>query len=361
MSLSKVAIENIRNLKNLTLEIDRRLTIITGENGAGKTSILEAIHLLGSGKSFRTSKVQQILMTDSHIMRVTAEVADNFNHHHHIGWQHDSQDKRISIDADQNIKTADLARILPVRCIQPDSHYRFRQDSRYRRSLLDWGVFHVEPLFQEQWQKYQRALKQRNKILKNQSVSVANIKSWDEQLSQAGELIDLYRKNYINLWKPYVSRVLANLFNEAAEDVELNYEKGWDKNNLLSQLQQEHTIDIKRGSTGSGCHRADLVVNIGGEIATSYASQGQQKLLFLSLVLSQIELFLDTENHFGVTLMLDDVPSELDEKHREQLLHYLANSRIQTIITTTDLAQFEREQHPIRYKRFHVERGEIIV
>lgn len=359
MSLQKITIENIRNLKNASLDINRRLSLIIGPNGAGKTSILEAINLLGSGKSFRTNKLQDVLRSGSHTMRVTAETGKNSSSKHHIGWQYSAEGRQLSLDGNHKCKSADIARLIPIRCVQPDSHYRFRQESRFRRSLLDWGVFHVEPSFQEYWQQYQRAYKQRNKYLKNQQVNGAMLVSWDKQLNQCAERIDLYRQNYINLWKPYIQGVLERIFKENLDTITIEYDRGWQQGSLVEQLNRDRLMDIKKGITHSGSHRADISIKYNGTSASSYASQGQQKILYLSLVLAQIELFLHTENQYGVTLMLDDVPSELDQEHREQLMQYLINSPIQTLITTTDHSHFDANSQS-KYAVFHVEHGEIM-
>jgi DNA replication and repair protein RecF len=359
MALKRLTIENIRNLRSIEIYPNARLNLIYGNNGAGKTSILEAIHILGSGKSFRSSKSSDVRTHNSEIMRVTAQCVALNNNEHQLGWERDQYSRKIHIDAKSNHSISELAKFVPVRAIQPDTHYRFRTQNKFRRSMLDWGVFHVKPLFQEIWQRYTRVLQQRNEYLKQGSVQESVLSSWDVQICDFAEDIAQARNEYTDDWVPQIKSVYEQIFVDSPTDIDIIFQKGWETEQLSQQLKNDRGKDIKKASTHSGCHRADMLITIDQQTMGSTASQGQQKVLVLAMMLAQIEILLAEPSRTAQPiLLLDDVPSELDEVHRTRLMAYLSRLPLQVFITTTDVDQVDVSMWS-DCAMFHVEHGKI--
>ncbi|MBE9515883.1 MAG: DNA replication/repair protein RecF [Proteobacteria bacterium] len=360
MALTYLCIENIRNLEFVELFPCPGVNLIHGNNGAGKTSLLEAIHILGSGKSFRTSKSNDLRTHHKEMMRVIAKYSLSADKSQQIGWERDTVSRKIRINNETVQNVSELAKLIPVRAIQPDSHYRFRQQAKYRRSLLDWGVFHVEPLFQETWSRYGRILQQRNEYLKQGQIQESVLASWDEQLCSNAEIITDCRKQYMADWVDQIQSVYKRLFNPGTKtDISVSLFKGWDDENLLLQLKHDRARDIKKATTHSGCHRADIVIEFNQSPMTTTASQGQQKILVLSLIIAQIEILL-AQNTDGPQpiLLLDDVPSELDDQHRKRLMETLSKLPLQVFITSTEAHLVDISMWG-ESAMFHVEQGEI--
>lgn len=359
MALKRLNIENIRNLEAIEIFPNARINLIYGSNGAGKTSILEAIHILGSGKSFRSSKSSDVRTHNSTIMRVTAQCIAFNNHEHQLGWERDENTRKIHIDSKTTHSVSQLAKFVPVRAIQPDTHYRFRTQNKFRRSMLDWGVFHVKPSFQENWQCYTRVLHQRNEYLKQGSVQEPALNSWDSQLCEYAEDIARDRIDYTADWIPQVKSVYEQIFVDSPKDINIVFHKGWATEQLSQQLKIDRSKDIKKASTHSGCHRADISVTIDQQAMGTTASQGQQKVLVLAMMLAQIEILLAEPTRVAQPiLLLDDVPSELDVVHRRRLMAYLSRLPLQVFITTTEADQVDVSMWP-DYAMFHVEHGKI--
>ena len=359
MALKRLTIENIRNLRFVEIFPNARLNLIYGNNGAGKTSILEAIHILGSGKSFRSSKSSDVRTHNTNMMRVTAHCVALNNNEHQLGWQRRENIRKIHIDSKSSHSISQLAKFVPVRAIQPDTHYRFRTQNKFRRSMLDWGVFHVKPSFQENWQRYTRVLQQRNEYLKQGPIQESALNSWDRQLCGYAEDIAQARTEYADDWVPQIKSVYEQIFVDSPTDIDVVFQKGWDTEQLSQQLKNDRGKDIKKASTHSGCHRADMIIRIDQQAMGTTASQGQQKVLVLAMMLAQIEILLAEPSCIAQPiLLLDDVPSELDEVHRKRLMSYLSRLPLQVFITTTEADQVDVSMWP-DCAMFHVEHGEI--
>jgi DNA replication and repair protein RecF len=359
MSLSRVTVAAVRNLHPATLTPSPRINILHGVNGSGKTSFLEAIHLLGMARSFRNLKVSPVIQYDQPACTVFGQVQVSAERQAALGVSRErSGDFQIRIDGNNARSTAELAEILPLQLINPDSFRLLEGSPKVRRQFLDWGVFHVERRFLSAWQRLQTALRQRNSWLRHGIVDGASQAAWDRELCLASEEIDVYRRAYIVALKPVFERTLAELMDLSG--LTLSYYRGWDKDRALSDvLVSSIARDRQMGHTHAGPQRADLRLRLGAYSAADVLSRGQQKLVVCALRIAQGHL-LNQAKQGQCIYLVDDLPSELDEHHRRALCRLLEELHCQVFITCVDEESMKdgwRADTPVAM--FHVEHGRI--
>lgn len=359
MSLSRISVTGVRNLQPVTLHPSPRINILHGDNGSGKTSLLEAIHILGMARSFRSARLNPIITHEQISCTVFGQVELGTHQSSSLGISRErSGEVRIRINGEGVRSTAELADALPLQLINPDSFRLLEGAPKLRRQFLDWGVFHVEPRFLHAWQRLQQALRQRNSWLRHGTLDAASQAAWTRELSTAGDEIDGYRRAYIQMLKPVFERTLASLL--TLDGFHLSYYRGWDKDRTLDEVMAA-SIDRDRamGHTQAGPQRADLRLRIAGHNAAEILSRGQQKLVVCALRIAQGHLVSESKRGRCIYLV-DDLPSELDDQHRLSLCRLLEQLNCQVFITCVDsnvLREGWRDDTPV--SMFHVEHGAI--
>jgi DNA replication and repair protein RecF len=359
MSLSRISVTGVRNLQPVTLHPSPRINILYGDNGSGKTSLLEAIHILGMARSFRSARLNPIITHEHTSCTVFGQVEFGTEQASALGISRErSGDVRIRINGESVRSAAELADTLPLQLINPDSFRLLEGAPKLRRQFLDWGVFHVEPRFLQAWQRLQQALRQRNSWLRHGTLDAASQAAWSRELTAASEEIDGYRRAYIQALKPVFERTLASLLQ--LEGFQLSYYRGWDKERSLDDvLAASIERDRVMGHTQAGPQRADLRLRVGSHNAAETLSRGQQKLVVCALRIAQGHLVSDSKRGQCVYLV-DDLPSELDDQHRFALCRLLEQLNCQVFITCVDsnvLRVGWRDDTPV--SMFHVEHGAI--
>lgn len=354
MYLTRLEVRHLRNLTSVSLSPVTGLNIIEGQNGSGKTSLLEAIHLLALARSFRTLKTTHIVQLGEESLVLFAELDDD-SHMHRLGLQR-YRDNRILIRLDgQNLqRRADLANLLPLQLITPDSLSLLTGSPKERRQFLDWVMFHVEPSFPSAWSAYTRNLKQRNALLR--SASTNTIGMWDKGLVAAGIEIDALRRKSLIELRPHIRHYCSLLL--PGVELELDYRGGWKAGTSLEEaLADAFVHDQKQRYTSVGPHRADVVFRHEGKRVADHFSRGQLKLLLCCLRLGQMA-YLKHQTNKSSLVLIDDLPAELDARHRRLLLELLHGLNNQVFITATDRVDLDPSAWE-DVKVFHVEHGEI--
>ncbi|MBX2824648.1 MAG: DNA replication/repair protein RecF [Gammaproteobacteria bacterium] len=353
MILTQAGISGFRNLADVTLVPAPTFNILHGGNGAGKSSILEAFHLLSTGHSYRTRKIKELITLGQSELTVTAQLLNPTSEASHRAGIRKSRngETELKLDFEPLNSAAEMARTLPVKALFPDSHRLMQDGPAIRRQFLDWGVFHVEPGFFQSWKSYRRALDQRNQGLRAQ-LPDSEITAWHPELAQAGESITRNRLDYVAALSPRLQHYLS-LFDIDVE-IELGYRPGWtDEIPLLEKLEQSLDQCRRFRTTTVGPHRAELTINLEQMPARQILSRGQQKLVVYALHFAQLELFSSASQSRAVVLC-DDLPAELDEDHLQRVLACLESMQLQTFITSNrplNCPEFTG------LKSFHVERG----
>lgn len=350
MSLQELAIQNLRNIKRAEIEPVAGLNLICGSNAAGKTSILEAIHVLATARSFRTLHVDQIINHESEALTVSG-LQKSHAGSDRLGIQRSKTAIRLRLNGVDINKSSQLAQILPLQIINPEAHRLLEQGPKIRRKMLDWGVFHVEQQFVEIWRTCNRILKQRNSALRQGNKAVVN--SLNHQLVDVSADIHNKRSNYVERLQAYIKLYCAELIQQTPD---IDYFRGWNRDkDLMELLTTSLESDLERGYTGYGPHRAEIRFKFDGKLAQTILSRGQQKMLVSSVIMAQVALFQEDTGRY-CTLLVDDLPAELDTEHRQQLLEMLWRTKAQLFVTVTepdlvDLTPWNTS------KMFHVEHG----
>jgi DNA replication and repair protein RecF len=349
MSLIELTVEDLRCLQRAELALDPRRNLIWGSNGSGKTSLLEAVFLLGRGRSFRTRNSERLIRHGQPRLIVFGRT-DGMPPHA-MGVQVSRVGGTTArIDGATAGSLTELSQAFPVQVIDPGVHKLVEEGGFRRRRWMDWAVFHVEPQFAELWLRYTRAVKQRNAALRHQPTQAS---VWDPEVARLGELIAASRRNMVDelqpLWRQAVS-ALSGL------DVELHYSRGWSQDVPLAQaLMDSRTRDEGKGQTHSGPHRADVLVRMGGRPAREVLSRGQQKLVAIAMTLAQIQL-LQERASLAPTLLLDDPAAELDGPHLLRFIEAVSRLNCQLVLTSLQphLDLFGKPE-----RVFHVEQGRV--
>ncbi|MEA3141384.1 MAG: replication and repair protein RecF [Gammaproteobacteria bacterium] len=351
MSLSRLQVTDFRCLQLAEIELDRRFTLISGPNASGKTSLLEAIYVLGRGRSFRTRRLEHLIRHGADRFVVFGEV-DSGTRRIPLGVEGSRTGIRARIDGDSPQSLAELALQLPVQIIDPEVHHLIEEGPSRRRRFLDWGTFHVEQSFVAHWRRYQQALRQRNAALKaRQPRSVVSV--WDSDLLRSGELLTEARTRYVAALNPQAKAISANLL---GMELSLGYRPGWAKDlSMAEALNQSWSHDVDVGATQVGPHRAELTIRLDGTAVKDRVSRGQQKLLAAALLIAQIKLFPENSS-VQPSLLLDDPAAELDDERLAALIHEVSAQSVQLIVTTLH-SEFAAFGSPGR--RYKVAAGQI--
>ena len=353
MRLNTLQIAGLRNLTSLQLELSPGINLFVGPNGAGKTSILEAAFLLSHGRSFRSNAREALIQRGQASLTVFCEVSHG-ERTSRVGMERSSRGWRARLDG-EDVSLGSALSATAVTCFEPGSHALIAGGSDERRRFMDWGVFHVEQAYLVAWRRYQRALTQRNRLLRTAEISAALYEPWELELATAGTAMSQWRADYLARLKPCLEPLLDRLLPELGTPT-LSYRRGWSEGtvDLAEALVQMRDRDRSRGHTQQGPHRADWSLAWTDAPTREHLSRGQEKLAALACILAQSVLYRDTCGDWPV-LCLDDLASELDQAHRDAALSWLAGVDAQILLTGTAAPG----QGVACGRRFHVEQGHV--
>ncbi|HXR91804.1 MAG TPA: DNA replication/repair protein RecF [Steroidobacteraceae bacterium] len=350
MGLADVTIDNVRCLEHVELTLHPQRNLIWGGNGSGKTSLLEALFLLGRGRSFRTRNSERLIRHGQPQLVVFGRTASVPTQS--LGVQVSRAQGTVArISGAPAASLTELSQVFPVQVIDPGIHQLVEAGGYRRRRWLDWAVFHVEhSSFADHWTRYTRTIKQRNAALKSQP-GQASI--WDTELARLGESISEARDRLIVGLDPHWRSVVHSL---TGLEVDLHYSRGWPQEApLLQALKDSLARDRLRGVTHVGPHRGDVVLKVKGRAAREILSRGQQKLVAIAMTLAQLYLLRDA-GAAAPTLLLDDPAAELDSHHLGVFIERVRELPCQLVLTSLQ-SDFGAFGAPDRV--FHVEQGRV--
>lgn len=355
MSLEQLEIAHFRNLSQVHIEPGSQINLIHGANGSGKSSLLEALFVLGLGRSFRTQRSRRLVMEAEESATVFGVTRAGSR----LGVM-----KRLSGVTEARINgvsaatLSDLAHHLPLQLFDPETLELISGPSLPRRQLLDWGVFHVEPDFLEAWQRARRALQQRNSLLKSAKISIAELVVWEQELAVAATALHSFRLALITRWLPELKQALMLMLPDVPLTIE--YFPGWDVDqNYQSLLVDSRGKDRERGFTFWGPQRADLKIRSQGIAAEERLSRGQLKLAACAVKLSLSQWLMQMQD-ISPVLLFDDLASELDMAARARLCGWVEKMSVQAFFTSIERPQLLGLWPEQSVKMFHVERGRVV-
>lgn len=304
--------------------------MIIGENGSGKTSILEAIHFLAYGKSFRAKELNRMIHQGEKNFTLFLKSHES-NLPFQIGMQRSNQESINRLDGETPKNLSELAEILPLLLLHPESFQFLTGGAKMRRQLIDWGVFYHYPESRSHFAMVRKALKQRNQALK-QHAARAHIKLWETTIHASCEVLDALRRQYIQL----LTKQTLSFLGDFAESHQLGieYDRGWpDDESLTDAWERSFQQDLRSGFTEYGPHQADLKITSRKKPAKDMLSRGQQKTFICMLKLAQGLIFEDFTRRKPIYLF-DDLASELDQTHRSRLKEQIMAQNSQVILTS---------------------------
>ena len=349
MKINTIQIENFRNLKSVSFKPNPELNFIVGNNGAGKTSILESIVVLSRGRSFRTSQASELVGPVKPTFSVFTETQSDDGQCDRLGLERSGKHWKARKNGQDLAQISQLTRSLPLVLMEPNSHLLVNGTPDVRRRFLDWGVFHVEQEFLEVWRRFSKTLRQRNAALRQGQIDV--IESIDELLSPLGSRLSQLREAYSKSISKETQSIVSDL-SAGLSDITLEYQNGWGSGPYREALSKWRERDLERGATSQGPHRADLVLMKGNTLARAVLSRGEQKILSSALLLAQAA-FLKLQGESPV-LLLDDLTSEFDRLHCKKVLAKFLETNGQVWITGTREPEYSGP-----CSVFHVEHGTV--
>jgi DNA replication and repair protein RecF len=355
MRIERLRIRGLRCLAAAELELGPTINVFVGSNGAGKTSVLEAAFLLSHARSFRSGAKEALLQRGASQLSVFAELYHSDGRINRLGLGRAGVRWEAKVDGEA-ATIGQLVHECAVVCFEPGSHALIAGAAEERRRYLDWGVFHVEHDFLSTWRRYQRALKQRNSLLRSNTFPADELfAAWEVELAQTAHSLDTQRQTYLDALKPKLQASVAGLLPELGT-VELHYRRGWAEGQDLDQQLCEHrSRDVARGHTTLGAHRADWSIAYERAPLREHLSRGQEKLTALACTLAQAEVYAEWCGEWPI-ICLDDLASELDREHQVSVVSLLTKAKAQVLLTGTEMPDALRA---LAVRVFHVEQGQV--
>lgn len=351
MRVKTLTINNLRNIESAQIELDSVLSCFIGDNGAGKTSILESLVVLSKGRSFRTGQIASLIGPAQSHFQIVSKVESSAGTNHQLGMERGSQHWTARHNGEDVSQLSELTELLPYVLLEPSSYTLINGPPDGRRKYLDWGVFHVEHAYLPLWRRYNRALKQRNAALRQSNRDV--VSSLDPVFIELGEKVHAARKAHASTLVNMLSEIMP-AFNSLLAGIHLQYNKGWSSESFSDSVNASLQRDMDRGATGPGPHRADISFTIDGSAAKDRLSRGEQKSLTAALLIAQAKMICSSGDM--PVLLLDDVASELDESHLSKVLAAGKGLGVQIWLTGTEMPSVILTSG-LDHTVFHVEQG----
>ncbi|QXP86575.1 DNA replication/repair protein RecF [Methylococcus capsulatus] len=355
MALLKLDIADVRNIESASLSPGEGLNLLFGANGSGKTSLLEAIYLLSRGKSFRSPQSGRIIRFDRPCLTVSGSIGRP-GAGIAVGVRLGRSEKEVRVGGRSCDSSAQLIRLFPAVLIHPASVALLEGPPRWRRQMLDWGVFHVEQGYLDLLRRFSRTLEQRNAVLRGEAPG-SSLAAWSGELARWGTMIAELRSSYLDRIRMHFGEMVSALLGRT--DVELVVRPGWRAGwSYADALAASQPTDRRLGYTEPGPQKGDFAVLVGGRPARDYLSRGQLKLLTYALLLAQAGL-LEADQPGRVCLLVDDIASELDSRNQERLLSLVKSTGLQSFVTFSGATQGVAAVVGRTARVFHVEQGRI--
>lgn len=357
MTLSRLVINNFRNITHADLPPAAGFNFIVGPNGSGKTSLLEAIYTLGHGRAFRSVQTNRIIHYNALAFTLHGRLFAN-QREYSIGLQKDrAGTSQVRIDGIDGHRVSDLAQLLPMQLITPEGFSLLTGGPKFRRAYIDWGCFHRFPAFLAAWNSMLRLIKQRNAALRG-ARGYQELLPWDQSLVPLVEQVTRWRAEYCTEIVPEIKAACEQFL--PSYSLSFSWLGGWEKGaNYATLLERNFERDRALTYTSVGPHKADFRIRLEGIPVEDSLSRGELKLLMCALRLVQGEN-LTQQSGRACIYLLDDFASELDETRRQLLATRLAATQAQVFVSAISAEQISamKDQNS---KMFSAKKGKIIV
>ncbi|MDP2208726.1 MAG: DNA replication/repair protein RecF [Bacteroidota bacterium] len=355
MFIENIRLKNFRNHADSYLECGDKANIILGDNGEGKTNLLEAVSYISLTKSFYASNDSVIVNIGETIFQIEANmVSDNgIKTKIHIGYDLTTGEKVYSINNRRIEKFSSVIGKFPIVFLSPENSNITFGGPAERRKFLDLVLSQSNQTYFEDLSEYRKVVRHRNKILNDakfhKNDPIALLEPWNEQLIRFGSRIMVRRRNFVNEFQEYIFsayKKLVDLREVPSMEYEPSFKTGNSEKdemvfeNFKTEIDRKYKEELRLGSTLVGPHRDEISFKINGLELRKFASQGQHKTFFVALKIGEF-FYLKERCRENPILLLDDVFSELDDNRAQQMLLLIENLN-QTFITSTNFDIFDK-------------------
>lgn len=350
MLLTAIRIRNFRIYSDLTVSLKKRITVFTGPNGAGKTSVLEAIALLSSIRSFRFGKNEDLIRIGAEQSTLEGRV-EEWGFVSKITLNINSHRKQVFLNQKEQRQRRKISGVLPVVVFSPTDAQIVEGGGLERRAFLNHALSNLDFVYADTLRQFQKVLLQRNLLLKRCAKAGSSFSSleralevWDPQFVRLGAILMRERRKYLRsllpVWNDQYQQMsgkkdqldLVYLFSGQPEVGNIENIEEFLSFGLKESLQK----DAIRCTTSIGPHRDEILLTLNGNKIKFYASQGEKRTAVLALRLAEVALFKALQQKDPV-LLIDDVSSELDALRRKSLVNLLREGSLQVVMTATEL------------------------
>ena len=338
MRIESISIQNFRSIGFSKFTFDRNITIICGENNAGKTTILEAIYVSSNLKSFKNISNTDLINSSSKLFKISLNFF-NKSLKSNIFVEKMLKSSKI-LHNNKKITKSSLSMIFPCYSLVFGFNNILLNDSSYRRDFIDSGMFHVEPESRKAYISFEKCLKQRNFLLKTKNFDSSEL--WDKQLIEANDKLSKYRQEYFSSLNNQFSSIIDKIKIDIPEiydeisSLNLEYIKGWEGNDFKSLLVQNQSKDRNIGYTSVGTHRSDFAITSLNKPVRESGSMSTLVLACLIINLSKINVF-HVKHGFKPVLLIDDLFFGIDNKNLATVVKLLVHSKGNIVLTAPNI------------------------
>ncbi len=371
MILKKLSILNYKNIREATLELSPKMNCFIGQNGVGKTNVLDAVYYLSFCRSATNPIDSAVIRHDEPFCMIEGEYVDEVldyrermrNELVSVGMKR-GQKKHFKRNKKEYKKLSEHIGLIPLVVVAPSDTLLIEGSSEERRHLMDIVISQYDHSYMEVLIRYNKACQQRNSLLKQEEEPDPIIMSlWEETMAKAGEVLYNKRRAFVDQLTP-VFQTYYQQISEGREEVGLQYVSHCQRGPLLEVIRRDRMKDRAVGYSSHGVHRDDLVFTLGGHPMRREGSQGQNKTYVIALKLAQFEFLKRTVSQTTPLLLLDDIFDKLDSSRVEQIVRLVSSDNFgQIFITDTNRDHLDQilSTSALDYKIFHVDNGEINV
>ena len=359
MKINTLKLHNFRNYENLNLEFSDNLNIIYGENGVGKTNLVEAIYVLSLTKSFRTNDDHNLIKTGNVSTKVEGSVTLNTTNDYEVIIS--KEGKKVKIDNNLVSRLSDYISKINIVLLQPEEQIIFNEAPSSRRKLLNIEISQLKPDYIIYLNNYNKILKQRNFYLReayiNGNRSQEYLDILTNKLIQYGLKIYEYRLDFIEKINALITKKYQEIFEYGELTIKYNSDyKNKSSEEIFKNYQKMYDREVVMGKTLSGIHHDDIIFILDGKEIGKWGSNGQQKNAIFAFKLAELKVIKEEKGNYPI-LILDDLFSALDNKKIKNIVKLL-NNDIQTFITTTELSRINKKLL-VNAKKFNVKNNAI--
>lgn len=338
MRIESISIQNFRSIVFSNINFDSKITIICGENNAGKTTLLEAIYLASNLKSFKSLSNTELINVSSNLFKISLNFT-NKSLKSNIFIEKTLKSSKILLN-NKKISKTNVSMYFPCYSLVFGFNNILLNESSYRRDFIDSGMFHVEPESRKAFNTFEKCLKQRNYLLKTKNYE--SIGLWENQLIEANDLLSAYRQRYFDTLNDQFSSIINTIKVEIPEiyndisSLKLDYIKGWDGNDFRSIIDHNQIKDRNIGYTSAGTHRSDFVVTSEDKPVRESGSMSTLVLACLIINLSKINVF-HVKHGYKPVLLIDDLFFGIDNKNLSTVVKLLVHSKGNIVLTAPNI------------------------